>query len=126
MSSADAAALIRSKGYEPNMSTYSEVRSLSAVIGTGQAQGDTPQQFAFVFADGQYRGTDTKAASANITILSQPSEREIVLRYGTYTPQDPATAPSGHADVRFTWDGKAFTALDPIPSNDPNAPISRR
>ncbi|WP_235488201.1 LppP/LprE family lipoprotein, partial [Frankia sp. AvcI1] len=126
LSTDDAAALVRSKGYEPDMSTYQEDRQLSVVIGTAPASGDTPRQLAYVFADGQFRGTDTSAPSAHVTVKSQRNDHEVVLRYDTYNPQDPIGSPSGHADVRFRWNGSAFSTLDPIPSNDPNATGSRR
>jgi hypothetical protein len=126
MSTADAAATVRRLGYEPDMSTYQEDRRLNVVIGTGQPARDTPQQLAFVFADGQYRGTDTRAPSAHVTVQRQRTDHEVTLRYDTYNPRDPIGSPSGHADVRFRWSGTNFTTLDPIPSNDPNAANSRR
>ncbi|MCM3926130.1 LppP/LprE family lipoprotein, partial [Frankia sp. AiPs1] len=126
LSTDDAAALVRGKGYEPDMSTYQEDRQLSVVIGTAPATGDTPRQLAFVFAAGQFRGTDTSAPSAHITVKSQRNDHEVVLRYDTFNPQDPIGSPSGHADIRFRWNGTAFSTLDPIPSNDPNATGSRR
>ncbi|CAO5171036.1 eukaryotic-like serine/threonine-protein kinase [Frankia sp. AiPs1] len=121
-----AASVITGRGYQPDLSTYQEDRRLNVVVGTGQPSGGNPQQLAFVFADGQFRGTDTKAPSAHITLVRQPNDHEVTLRYDTYNPQDPPGAPSGHADVRFVWSGTTFTAQDPIPPNDPNAAGSRR
>ncbi|WP_462188583.1 LppP/LprE family lipoprotein, partial [Frankia sp. CcWB2] len=126
LSAADAAATVRRKGYEPDMSTYAAGRRLNVVIGTGQPAGDTPRQLAFVFADGEYRGTDTKAPSAHITLQRQRNDHEVVLRYATYDPRDPVDAPSGHADVRFRWTGTNFSTLDKIPPSDPNVSGSRR
>ncbi|MCM3882867.1 protein kinase [Frankia sp. R82] len=126
LSEASVTSIIRSKGFEPDLSTYQEDRPLNVVIGTGSAVGGNPQQLAFVFADGQYRGTDTSAPSAHIALARQPTNHRVTLRYDTFNPQDQPGAPSGHADVRFQWTGTAFTALDTIPPNDPNATGSRR
>ncbi|MCK9923879.1 LppP/LprE family lipoprotein [Frankia sp. AgPm24] len=126
LSTDEAAQIIRGKGYDPDLSTYQEDRRLNVVIGTGGSAGGNPQQFAFVFADGEYRGTDTSAPSAHITLVRQPNNYRVTLRYATFDPQDQPNAPSGHADVRFEWTGTAFTALDTIPPNDPNATGSRR
>ncbi|SNQ49476.1 hypothetical protein FRACA_3370001 [Frankia canadensis] len=97
------------------------------VIGTGQPAADnTPRQLAFVFADGRYRGTDTKDPSAHVALRNQRNDHEVTLRYDTYNPQDPIGSPSGHADVRFRWTGTNFSTLDPIPTTDPQAADSRR
>jgi hypothetical protein len=127
MSADDAAAVVRSNGYEPDMGTYVQNQRLSVVIGTGQTAADgTPRQKAFVFAEGRYLGTDTKDPSAHVSLLNQPSDHEVTLRYDTYNPQDPIGSPSGHADVRYRWTGTNFSTLDPIPSTDPQTPGSRR
>ncbi|MCL9797822.1 LppP/LprE family lipoprotein [Frankia sp. AgKG'84/4] len=115
-----------SKGYTADLSTFQEGRRLNVVIGTGTPNGDTPTQLAFVFADGQFRGTDTKDPSAHITVYQQNDDHNVTLRYDTYNPGEAIGSPSGHADVRFRWTGSNFTTLDPIPVNDPAASGSRR
>ncbi len=81
---------------------------------------------AFFFLRGIYLGTDTLAPSGSIAVGPTTSDT-ITLLYGLYRPTDAGCCPSGGtAAVRYQWNGTRLLPLDPIPTNNPGAPLSRR
>ncbi|WP_018505668.1 protein kinase domain-containing protein [Parafrankia discariae] len=116
MSADEAAGVVREHGYTPDMDTYDPDRMLNLVRGTRQGDDGRQRQTAFVFADGAYQGTDTKAPSNAITV-EVGTNTDATVTYRTYAAN--GTTPTGTASVRFRWNGTGFVALDPIPSDDP-------
>jgi hypothetical protein len=72
---------------------------------------------AFFFVGDRFVGTDVDGSSGGFSVKSQ-SNREVVLSYALYKPDDAACCPSGNQDVRFVWDGKSLRRLDPLPPAD--------
>ncbi|OAA20032.1 serine/threonine protein kinase [Frankia sp. EI5c] len=115
LSAAEAGRIVRNLGYTPDLSTYDRARPLNLVRGTRES-GGRHQETAFVFAGGEYRGTDTRDPSTRIT-TTQTSDVDVTINYQTYAAG--GTTPTGATAVRFHWDGRSFTPLDEIPSADP-------
>ncbi|OHV46670.1 serine/threonine protein kinase [Parafrankia colletiae] len=111
----DAAQIIRREGYTPDMGTYDPQRMLSLVRGSRE-EGGRHQELAFVFADGAYQGTDTRAPSTSIAV-DHSGPVDATVTYRTYDAG--GTAPTGEVTVRFRWNGANFVALDTIPTEDP-------
>jgi hypothetical protein len=80
----------------------------------------------FFFLNDAYLGTDAANPSAGVTLEWRNADT-IALGYRLYHKDDPMCCPTGGAaTVRFHWDGSKLAALDPIPSDDPQAEPSRR
>jgi serine/threonine protein kinase len=128
LTASDAATTVRSKGYEPDMSTFDAGRSLNVVVGTATTGAEPHGERGFVFADNRYLGTDLSDDSAGITVLPRDNSH-VVLRYALYDPQDDTCCPSGGTrDIQFHWDGSRFVAVNEneIPPSDPKVAGSRR
>jgi hypothetical protein len=75
----------------------------------------TPPEFAFFFAGGAYLGTDTRHPSAQVRVLSRSADT-VTLAYDLFRFGDPDCCPTaGSASVRYHWDGRTVTPLDPVP-----------
>jgi hypothetical protein len=122
-----AAALVRSKGFTPNDgSQYHSNQALRVLLATRTGSGDGYGQQAFFFVNGRYIGTDAKAPSATLRLLSQ-SDTEVTLAYPLYRKNDPLCCPGGgQASVHFQLDNGRLTALDPIPPADRSSGLSRQ
>lgn len=101
---------------------------LWALVGVAADSADGMNQRTFFFWDDEYLGTDTWEPSAGIAIASQADEgMTIALEYVLYRPEDPICCPTGGTTrVRYHWTGEKLVPLDPIPSSDWRAPLSRR
>ncbi|EFC79039.1 LppP/LprE family lipoprotein [Parafrankia sp. EUN1f] len=121
MTATEAARVVRREGYIPDMGSYDPQRMLNLVRGTRE-YGGRHQEIAFVFADGEYQGTDTRDPSTSISV--QPlSSVEAAVTYRTY-PAGGST-PTGSAVVRYRWNGTGLDPRDPIPTVDPALPDHR-
>ena len=123
---AAAAAIVRSKGFTPtDSSQYHADQALRVLLGTRTGSGDGYGQQAFFFVNGHYIGTDAKAPSATLRLLSQ-SDTEVTLGYPLYRRNDPLCCPGGgQAKVRFQLNNGKLTALDPIPPAERSSGLSR-
>lgn len=124
---AAAAAVVRSKGFTPNDSSqYHSNQALRVLLATRTGSGDGYGQQAFFFVNGRYIGTDAKAPSATLRVLSQ-SDTEVTLAYPLYRKNDPLCCPGGgQARVRFQLNNGRLTALDPIPPAERSSGLSRQ
>jgi hypothetical protein len=87
---------------------------------------DSYNNYAFFFIDGRYLGTDASHPSARLQFDSQTDDT-VTLQYSLYQPGDSMPNPSGgRATVRYQWTGSKLVPLDPIPTDDWSAPMSRR
>jgi hypothetical protein len=122
-----AAAVVRSKGFTPgDASQYHSNQALRVLLATRTGSGDGYGQQAFFFVNGRYIGTDTKAPSATLRVLSQ-SDTEVSLGYPLYRKNDPLCCPGGgQAKVRFQLNNGKLTALDPIPPAERSSGLSRQ
>jgi hypothetical protein len=122
----EAVAVLKGRGYTPNETAqYHADQTLRVLVGTRTGSSDGYGQQAFFFVDGRYIGTDTKEASATVTVVSQ-GETEVTLAYPLYRKSDPLSSPSGgRATVRFQLDNGKLTALDPIPPASSATGLSR-
>ncbi|HEX4186618.1 MAG TPA: LppP/LprE family lipoprotein [Solirubrobacteraceae bacterium] len=123
---AAAAAVVRSKGFTPNDSSqYHSNQALRVLLATRTGSGDGYGQQAFFFVNGRYIGTDAKAPSATLRLLSQ-SDTEVTLAYPLYRKNDPLCCPGGgQAKVRFQLNNGRLSALDPIPPVERSSGLSR-
>jgi hypothetical protein len=123
----EAVARVRREGFDvPDTGTYRPENTLRVLIGVRSDSATAYNQNAFFFLGGRYLGTDTKQVSAGIDYVGQ-TDLTVTLRYAIYAPDDPNCCPSGGAErVRYRWNGSRLTPLDPIPSESPDAPRSRR
>ncbi len=121
-----AAELVRAKGYTPNnVSEFHSNQALQVLVGTHTGSGDGYGQQAFFFINGHYIGTDAKAPSATLRVVSQ-GDTEVTLAYPLYRKHDPLCCPGGGtADVRFQLNNGKLMALDPIPPASRSAGVSR-
>ncbi|WP_026311067.1 LppP/LprE family lipoprotein [Parafrankia elaeagni] len=126
LTAAQAASLVRGQGYTPlGVSGYEPGFALSVIVGRLSTSVDGHPQQAFFFHRGRYVGTGT-TPSAGVRWVWSTSD-VVALQYDLYRPGDPMCCPSaGAAAVRFGWDGSGVVPLDPIPSSDWSAPLSRR
>ncbi len=122
-----AAALVRAKGFTPvDPAQYHPTQTLRVLIATRTGSGGGYNQQAFFFLDGRYIGTDTKEASATVTLVSQ-GDTQVTLSYPLYRSGDPnCCAAGGRATVRFQLDNGRLTALDSIPPVNSTSGLSRR
>ncbi|GAA4553116.1 LppP/LprE family lipoprotein [Amycolatopsis samaneae] len=123
-----AEELVRGKGYRPAPNTsWQPVHGLHVIVGVRADTADGQDQRAFFFHDARgYLGTDTSGASAGITEMWSTDDT-VALSYVLFHVGDPRCCPTaGAATVRYLWDGTRLVPLDPIPSDDPRAVVSRR
>jgi hypothetical protein len=114
---------VAAAGYTvPDPQTYDPRLPLRVLIGTRSGAYQ-----AFFFLNERYLGTDTLQPSAAPLSIVQQDGSTVALTYTLYRPADRACCPSGGtATVRYRWTGEGLEPLDPIPDNQPNAPLSRR
>ncbi|WP_238438442.1 LppP/LprE family lipoprotein, partial [Frankia nepalensis] len=127
LSTAEAAAAVRARGYTPaDTSGYDPDRALSVIVGMLATSADGHPQRAFFFHDGRFVGTDAAEPSATIGWIWSTDDT-VALQYQLYRPSDPMCCPTaGAATVRFRWTGATVASLDPLPSTSWDAPASRR
>jgi hypothetical protein len=123
---AAAVALVRAKGYTPNeTSQYHANQTLRVLAARKTDSGDGYAQQAFFFVNGRYIGTDTKAPSATVRVVSQ-ADTEVTLAYPLYRRNDPLCCPGGgQATVRFQLNNGRLMALDAIPPVERSGGLSR-
>jgi hypothetical protein len=111
-----AAELVRAKGYTPNeTSQYHPSQTLRVLVGTRTGSSTGMGQQAFFFVGGRYLGTDTKEASAAVTVVAQ-SDTEITLGYPRYRAGDAPGSPSGgQVAVRYQLNNGKLTAIGKVP-----------
>lgn len=98
---------------------------LKVLIGVARTAAPRAER-AFFFVGDTFIGTDTSAPSARIEVVAQDDDR-VTLAYALYRPGDAVDDPTGgSADVTYAWNGARLVPQDPIPSADPDAPLSRR
>ncbi len=113
------AAVVVAHGYAPaSPSTYNPQNTLQVIIATNQLGLEK----AFFFVNGRYIGTDTSAASNSISLVGQ-SDTEVTLGYALMHPDGSS---AGTARVSYALNNGMLSPLDPIPSANPTAPVSRR
>ena len=118
---------VKREGYVvQSTGTYLEQERLRVLVGVRTGSADTRDQRAFFFLGNDYLGTDTFESSAQVGVVGQ-SRDTVSLAYTLYKPTDAMCCPTGgQALVRFFWNGSNLVPLDPIPSSDQTAPLSRR
>jgi hypothetical protein len=111
-----AAELVRAKGYTPNeTSQYHSGQTLRVLVGTRTGSSTGMGQQAFFFVGGRYIGTDTKEASAAVSVVAQ-SDTEITLGYPRYRAGDAPGSPSGgQVTVRYQLNNGKLTAIGKAP-----------
>jgi len=122
-----AKAIVRSKGFEPHVqgsaSNWSK-HTLHVLLGV-QEPGDSYTNFAFFFAENRYLGTDTVTPSARLGVAKQTNDT-VTVKYALYRPNDALTDPTGgNETVRYQLTGAKLIPLDPIPTDNSSAPLSR-
>ncbi len=125
-----AVAQLHDMGYEATQSAWygndvkeSLLQALAAVP-TGTLVGNCCNR-VFFFVGTRYVGDD-KTTSANLGFAYLTGDT-VAVNYSMYHLDDPDCCPSaGTQTVRFHWDGKSVTPLDPIPPRDLNADPTRR
>lgn len=101
-------------------------QSLKVLLGIARDADQPRAELAFLFVGDTFIGTDTKGPSGQIEVVSQ-SDDAIALSYGLYKPADSIDDPTGGtAEVTYRWDGTRLAPQDPIPTDAPDAPLSRR
>ena len=112
-------AVVAAHGYAPSSpSTYNPQNTLQVVVATNQLG----LQKAFFFVNGRYIGTDTSAASRSVSLVGQ-SDTEVTLGYALVHPDGSS---AGTAQVSYALNNGQLSPLDPIPTANPTAPVSRR
>jgi hypothetical protein len=110
-----AAAIVRKKGYRPDLRTWDSTFRLNVLIGTYATSADGYNKRAFFFVGRRYLGTDASLPSAQVQEVWR-DDKTIALLYILYRNSDPLCCPTGGgAIVRFSWNGKRLRALDRIP-----------
>ena len=124
---ADAIERIKREGYSAFIPPpFSDEGPLRVFLGLKIGTADGYNQRAFFFLNDDYLGTDTLNPSAGIRLLVRTPDT-VTLSYVLYRPNDGMCCPTGgSATVRYHWNGTRLVPLDPIPSDDWNAPLSRR
>lgn len=122
-----ALARVAQEGYVvSDPSSYDESQQLRALIGTAAGSTDGRNQKAFFFLGDTYLGTDTSNPSAQIAFGGEDGN-VVTIVYTLYRPQDPMNAPTGgKVGIQYQWNGSRLVPLEPIPPDDPSAPLSRR
>ena len=77
---------------------------------------------AFFFVDGRYIGTDAKAPSSHVSVVSQ-NDTAVTLAYALSHPDG---SPAGTQNVQFALDNGMLSPMGSIPSASPSAAVSRR
>ncbi len=112
-------AVVVAHGYTPTSpNTYNPQNTLQVIIATNQLG----LQKAFFFVNGRYIGTDTSAPSTSISLVGQ-TDTEVTLGYGLMHPDGSS---AGTAQVSYALDNGMLSPLNPIPSANPTAAVSRR
>jgi hypothetical protein len=126
LSLAAAEQVLDARGYAPlGERDWRPDQSLKVLIGVSR-DAEPRAELAFLFVGDAFIGTDTKDPSAAIEVLDQDGD-SVTLSYALYRPSDGIDDPSGGSvEVTYAWDGSRLTPQDPIPSADPDAPLSRR
>ena len=123
-----AKAIVREKGYEPYVQGSAsawKTYTLRVLIGVKEP-GDSYTNFAFFFVGNHYLGTDTAKSSARMRVAKQTDDT-VTVEYTLYRPDDALADPSGgNVTVRYRWTGAKLVPLDPIPTEDWSASLSRR
>jgi hypothetical protein len=117
-----AEATVQSKGYAPTVTFGYDPKSTLGVI---IASGPQKQMQAFFFVNGKYIGTDTKDASAGITLLGH-DDTSATLGYSVYGPGDDLCCPVKTVKVTYALDNGKLEPQGEIPSAAPGAKLSRR
>ncbi|WP_232291895.1 LppP/LprE family lipoprotein [Frankia sp. QA3] len=127
LSVAKASSVVRAAGYTPiSLGGYDQNNDLSVIVGLRSTSADGHPQRAFLFHRGAFVGYDSPQPSATIRWIWS-TDRVVALQYDLYKPGDPMCCPTaGGATVRYQWNGRSVTPLDPIPSAAFSAPASRR
>ncbi|MCL5265476.1 MAG: protein kinase [Chloroflexi bacterium] len=122
-----AVAKVASLGYTvKSAGSYNDRNTIRVLIGVATGSADGYNQRAFFFVNNDYIGTDTLNPSATVNLKWQTNDT-VSLSYPLYRPNDPMCCPSGGvAQVRYYWNGARLVPLEPIPSDDWKAPLSRR
>lgn len=121
-----ALAVAAARGYRDCNSSFYRGPSMLRVLVCFHPGASAGPQLAFFFWGSTYLGTDTSNPSAHITPLWGNGDT-VALNYTLYRPDDPNCCPTGGgAIVRFHWNGTRLQALDPIPTDGIDAPLSRR
>ncbi|MHB2015746.1 MAG: LppP/LprE family lipoprotein [Candidatus Xenobia bacterium] len=118
---------VRKAGYRvENRGGYVAALPLGVLLAVDARSGDGYAKKAFFFYKGRYLGTDTSQPSALLSLLWQNGDT-VALMYVLYRPDDPMCCPTGGgAIVRYHWNGARLVPMDPIPSDNGNAALSRR
>lgn len=121
-------SIVRANGYEPyvqgDKSAWGNY-TLRVLVGVMEPS-DGYNNYAFFFVGNRYLGTDAAKPSADMKAVGQ-NDGTVTLQYTVYQPNDALATPSGgHATVRFHGTGQKLVPLDPIPTDDWSAPLSRR
>jgi LppP/LprE lipoprotein len=112
---AAAVALVKKKGYIPELKTWDGTFKLNVLIGRFAQSADGYNQRAFFFLGRRYLGTDAAAPSAALQEVWR-DDRTIALLYILYRANDPNCCPTGGGKiVRFHWNGTRLVAVDRIP-----------
>jgi predicted small lipoprotein YifL len=82
-------------------------------VGQNNSTPDSPQQVVF-FNKNTMIGTPTPNARPYITVTASAPD-SVTVQYQWQQPKDQPGMPTGIGSVRFTVDGGALKALDPIP-----------
>jgi hypothetical protein len=105
--------------------TYDARAQLRVLVGA--RIGASNDYRVFFFLGERYLGTDTLEPSAAPLSAVQQDSSTIAVQYALFRPADNTCCPSGgSATVRYRWTGDHLEPLDSIPTNLPNAPLSRR
>ncbi|WP_250291317.1 LppP/LprE family lipoprotein [Frankia sp. CiP1_Cm_nod1] len=122
-----AVAVVREHGYTPTGTAgYRPDNDLSVIVGRWTAAVDGHPQQAFLFHRGRLVGTGTQLPSAAVEWLWSTGD-VVALSYQLYRPDDPlCCSTGGAATVRYQWNGTTAVPLDPVPSADWSASVSRR
>lgn len=99
---------------------------LKVLLGIADSADEPRRELAFFFVGDVFIGTDTKDPSGQIEVVDQ-SDDAVTLSYGLYRSDDSIDDPTGGtAEVTYGWDGSRLAPQGEIPTDSPDAPISRR
>jgi hypothetical protein len=122
-----ATRVIEARGYSViDSSTYDVSHVLRYLVGVkrGNFASHAPSN-VFFFIRSQFIGTDLLHPDDDVAV-KWSNDDTVALAYRLYRPSDAHCCPSGGtAVVRFHWTGHKLIPRDPIPSDDPNAPLHR-
>lgn len=117
---------VKDEGYTVYDKRNNDHFLLHVLIGMRTGTADGYDKRAFFFYQGKYLGTDTNSISARINSPWR-DDKTIALEYTLYKKDEPLCCPTGGSKiVRFQWDGTKLNVLDPIPTDDWDADLSRR